>query len=95
MTDIWLNLSIDVFAFAHFCFPGINVKSIDLINLTAKCKLRRIYTMRSPIHDSEINSSDHLKAALNKLTLDEFGGDSSQILFEEVPKSIDFLPNSC
>lgn len=29
--DTWLNLSIDVFAFAHYCFKGIDVKQVDLI----------------------------------------------------------------
>lgn len=52
--DVWLNLSIDVFAFAHYCFKGINVKSIDLINMTSSFKLRRIFTMRAPLLDSEI-----------------------------------------
>ena len=27
--------------------------------------------------------------------MDEFGGNSSQILFEFVPKNLDFAPNSC
>jgi len=27
--------------------------------------------------------------------MDEFGGDSSQILFEKVPKNLDFVANSC
>lgn len=27
--------------------------------------------------------------------MDEFGGDSSQIMFEFVPKNLDFAPNSC
>jgi len=51
--DQWLNLSIDVFAFAHYCFKGIDVQSIDLINLTSTCMLRRIFTMRSPLLDDE------------------------------------------
>jgi len=58
--DIWVNLSIDVFAFAHYCFKGINVKSIDLINLTSQCKLRRIFTMRSPLYDDDMDSNPQL-----------------------------------
>lgn len=27
----WANISIDVFAFAHYCFKGVNVKAIELI----------------------------------------------------------------
>ena len=89
--DVWLNLSIDVFAFAHHCFKGINVKSIDLINFTSYCKLRRIFTMRSPLFDDDLETDPDLQAALDKLTMDEFGGDSSQILFEHVPKNLDFV----
>lgn len=75
--DKWLNLSIDVFAFAHYCFKGINVKSIDLISLTSHCKLRKIFTMRSPLYDDDIDSNIELQVQLDKLTKDEFGGDSS------------------
>jgi hypothetical protein len=58
--DKWLNLSIDVFAFAHFCFKGINVKTIDLISLTSHCKLRKIFSMRSPLYDDDFDSSPEL-----------------------------------
>ena len=75
--DVWLNMSIDVFAFAHYCFKQINVKGIDLINLSSSCKLRRIFTMRSPLYDSDIDSSKTLQQALDRLTMEEFGGDSS------------------
>jgi len=51
--DAWLNLSIDVFAFAHYCFKGVNIKSIDLIQLTSTCKLRKIFSMRSPLLDDD------------------------------------------
>jgi len=59
-TDIWLNLSIDVFAFSHYCFKGANIKSVDLINLTSYCKLRRIFTMRSPLHDDDMDHDEDL-----------------------------------
>ena len=93
--DTWLNLSVDVFAFAHFCWKSINVKSVDLISLTSQCKLRRIFTMRSPLYDAEMDSDPELQHALDRLTMDEFGGESAQILFEHVPKNLDFAPNSC
>jgi hypothetical protein len=51
--DQWLNLSIDVYAFVHFCFRGVDIKSIDLIQLTSHCHLRRIFTMRSPLLDDD------------------------------------------
>ena len=88
--DQWLNLSIDVFAFAHYCFKGIEVKSIDLIQLTSTCRLRKIFTMRSPLLDDEMNTDEQLLNALDSLTMDEFGGDSSQILFENVPKNMEY-----
>ena len=50
--------------------------------------------MRSPIHDSDIDTNPQLQDALDKLTMDEFGGESSQIIFEYVPKNLDFAPNS-
>ena len=93
--EIWMNCSIDVFAFAHFCFKSINVKSIDLINISSSCKLRRMFTMRSPLYDSDIDTSPVLQEALDRLTMAEFGGESSQILFEHVPDKMDFAPNSC
>jgi len=75
--DQWLNLSIDVFAFAHYCFKGVEVQSIDLIQITSTCKLRKIFTMRSPLMDDEMNHNAAFKEALDNLTMDEFGGDSS------------------
>jgi len=84
-----------VFAFAHYCFKGIKVKSIDLISITSVCKLRKIFTMRCPLYDDDIDQSTDLQSSLDKLTMDEFGGESSQILFEFVPKNLDFASNSC
>ena len=92
--DCWLNLSIDVFAFAHFCFKGIQVQSVDLISFTAPCKIRRIFTMRSPLYDDDLDNSESLQHQLDNLTQDEFGGDASQILFEFVPKNLDFMANT-
>ena len=51
--------------------------------------------MRCPIYDDDIDSQPDLREALDRLTMDEFGGDSSQIMFEFVPKNLDFAPNSC
>ena len=46
--------------------------------------------MRSPLLDDEMNTDEELLNALDNLTMDEFGGDSSQILFENVPKNMEF-----
>jgi hypothetical protein len=48
-----VNLSIDIFAFAHYCFKGVNIRSIDLIAMTASCKIRKIFTMKNPIYDDQ------------------------------------------
>lgn len=47
----WMNLSLDISAFAHHCFKGVVLRSIDLIVVTASCKLRRIFTMKNPLID--------------------------------------------
>jgi hypothetical protein len=49
----WINLSLDISAFAHHCFKGVVMRSIDLIEVTATCKLRRIFTMRNPLTDDQ------------------------------------------
>lgn len=42
--ELWLNLSIDVWAFAEHSFKGVNIRSIDFIKVAGACKLRRIFT---------------------------------------------------
>ena len=49
--NVWANISIDINAFAHHCFKGMNIRSIDFIMVTASCKLRKIFTMKNPIYD--------------------------------------------
>lgn len=88
LRDKWVNISIDVFAFAHFCFKGVNVQSIELIQLTSTCKLRKIFTMKAPLMDDEMNDNQNLIDALNQLCFDEFGGDMNQIQFEPVPHQL-------
>lgn len=38
--------------------------------------------------DDDMNNSEDLSAALHQLSTDEFGGDTSQILFEQVPPNL-------
>ena len=45
----WINLSLDIAAFAHHCFKGVNMRSIDLLVITSSCKLRKIFTMKNPL----------------------------------------------
>jgi len=53
----WLTLSLDVFAFSAHCFKGLLVRSIDFITVTASCRLRRIFTMKNPIYDVELEEN--------------------------------------
>ena len=50
----WVNLSIDVLSFVHECFKGYSFRSIDSIYLTSHCKLRRIFSMKSPILETDV-----------------------------------------
>lgn len=63
----WVNLAIDVFSFGNYCFKGINFRSIDLIKIQGACKLRRIFTMLSPVMDDELDDNMELQAALERL----------------------------
>jgi hypothetical protein len=53
-----MNLSIDVFAFGNYCFKNVNFRSIDFVKVAGPCKLRRIFTMKSPIFDDLISIGD-------------------------------------
>jgi hypothetical protein len=48
----WVNLCIDVVGFSNFCFKGSTFRSIELVKLQAFCRLRKIFTMKSPIIDT-------------------------------------------
>ncbi|CAD8166122.1 unnamed protein product [Paramecium octaurelia] len=50
----WLNLCIDVWSFME-AFKGCTFRSIDQIIIGSPCKLRKIYIMKYPIQDSEID----------------------------------------
>ena len=78
----WLNLSLDIGAFAHHCFKGVNMRSIDLIVVTASCKLRRIFTMKNPLQDDE---SPELESLLLDLAIEE---QRDNLGFEHVPKAV-------
>lgn len=62
--NVWLNLSIDLFAFNSFCFKGVTMRSLDQIILAGPCKFRRIYTMLNPLMDSELDTNPELEACL-------------------------------
>jgi hypothetical protein len=48
----WINLSIDVLGFVSECFKSQTFRSIDFISLTANCKVRRIFSMRSGLMEA-------------------------------------------
>jgi hypothetical protein len=82
-------LTLDVFAFAEYCFKGVNVRSIDFIKVAGACKIRRIFTTLSPLFDDELESSSELQAATDRLRELEI---RANVMFEHVPKQLDFPP---
>ena len=58
--NVWLNLSIDMFAFSEACFPEAGFRQLDLIKLSGACKLRRIFTMLQPVYDDQFDSDERL-----------------------------------
>jgi hypothetical protein len=51
-TNIWVNLSIDIFGFVKEYFKNINFKCINFICLSANCKVRKICGMNKNFIDS-------------------------------------------
>jgi len=64
--NTWLNLSIDVFSFAQYCFKGALIRSLDFLCVTASCKVRKIFTMRSPIMEEDLESNSGLICAMEE-----------------------------
>src|SRR5688572_27137339 len=46
---VWVNLSIDVLSFVADCFKSQTFRSIDFISITANCKIKRVFSMRSAL----------------------------------------------
>eukprot|EP00076_Gallus_gallus_P026020 XP_015148791.1 uncharacterized protein C3orf67 homolog isoform X3 [Gallus gallus] len=56
---IWCNLCIDLVAFTSEIFRGANFQSLDGITISASCKLRKIFTLKSKPQDTaEENDMD-------------------------------------
>jgi len=55
---VWINLSIDVLSFVAECFKNQTFRSIEFISLSADCKIRRIFSMRSSLPEYDRNLSD-------------------------------------
>jgi hypothetical protein len=87
----WLNLSIDVFAFADFCFKGVLVRSIDFVKIAGPCRIRRIFSMLNPLFDDETEFNEELQVQLDGLQRSEL---RASAMFEHVPKQIDFPPQA-
>nr|XP_044991680.1 protein CFAP20DC isoform X1 [Jaculus jaculus] len=49
---IWCNLCIDLVAFTSEIFKGAVFQSLDGITVSANCKLRKIFTLKSKPHDA-------------------------------------------
>ena len=51
---VWLNLEIDVWSFME-AWSGCNFRSLDMIIVSAPCKLRKIFITKYPIQGSELD----------------------------------------
>jgi hypothetical protein len=51
----WINLSIDVISFVSDCFKSSTFRSIDYISITANSKVRRIFSMRNSLNETNQN----------------------------------------
>ncbi len=51
LRNVWLNLSIDMASFCSACFKGSTYRATEVITLCSHCRVRRVFTMRSPILD--------------------------------------------
>jgi hypothetical protein len=49
----WINFSIDILSFVSECFRDLTFRSIDYISLSMSGKVRFIYTMRTPLKETE------------------------------------------
>jgi hypothetical protein len=72
-----------VWAFADYCFKGVLVRSVDFIKIMGTCKIKRIFTMLSPLFDEEVDFNDELQQQLDMLRALEF---RATAMFEHVPK---------
>lgn len=50
----WMNLSIDIASFLSSCFAGSTFKSVDSFSVHSFCRVRRVFTMRSPLPDDSV-----------------------------------------
>ena len=72
-------------AFAHHCFKGVNIRSIDLIIVTASCKLKKIFTMKNPLIDDQANEDPELAQMLQDLVVDEV---RDNLPYDQVPGNL-------
>lgn len=47
--NIWLNLCINLLGYMNACFPSTCFRTLDKIEITSFCKLRKIVSLRNPI----------------------------------------------
>ena len=48
----WANISIDLVHCIHACFGHTTFRSLDSITISSFCKIRKVFTMRSPLIDT-------------------------------------------
>ncbi|CAG9327864.1 unnamed protein product [Blepharisma stoltei] len=92
-TDIqknkWINLCVDIESFVNLCFGNAGHRSLDGLTIFAYCKLRNVFTIRSPIFDAESKATGYepLPKHLEFMTNVDF--QNLLLTSERIPKKID------
>ena len=58
LRNSWVNLSIDIVSFVNYCFPGNTFRSLENILINSFCKIRKVYTMRAPLWETDLQTGD-------------------------------------
>eukprot|EP00347_Sterkiella_histriomuscorum_P019798 403340256 len=83
----WMNLCLDIASFTHNCFKSVNFRSIDFLEITASCKLRRIFTMKNPLYDDQSDEELELAQLINLMMAEE---QRENMQFEYTPNNLSF-----
>ena len=52
MEGMWMNLQFDINSFVDKCFEKVTLKTIDKIEISGACLIRRVMTTKTQIPDS-------------------------------------------
>jgi hypothetical protein len=63
--NIWLNLCINLLDYMNACFPNTSFRTLDKIEITSFCKLRKIVSLRNPIWTPNCFEGSELSKSLD------------------------------